>query len=684
MNRRHVHTSLLLTTVTALTILLVAPISATLLPVRIGRAAPAARQVPNGAESLENSISSLTASSDMVIRGQVGSQVSFWSDDHTLILTDSQIDVRYSVAGPPAQTVTVRTVGGRLADEGVGMGATHTPELQTGEEVLLYLQNDGGHFTISQGEAGKFTVSAGQASNGQLHIHSLLSDILAITTSSQPMSATLPDDWETLEAQSAATPLSATQYVYDGIHWPGSSPTVQFHVNPTSAQSGAGDGDETAFLNAILNATATWSNEPTAAFNFSYAGSISQRTISRNGVNEVVFTDQGTGDGIVGQTRYWYTVPGNEVVEADVWFNDAYDLDASNSPDGSEVDLQSVALHEFGHWLVLGHDDDAAAIMYYAIYTGALKRVLHQTDINGIAAIYPCNNFPCGPVQDPDPTATPTNTPTFTPTLTETPLPPTATFTPAFTPTATDTPTEMPTFTPTATETPLPPTATFTPAFTPIATDTPTEMPTFTPTATETPLPPTATFTPTFTPTATDTPAEAPAFTPTATATTAAAENEPEVHEVSAVGGSITYGGGDGVADLRVDIPPGAVNETVELAYLENPEPAQPPGTNLQFAGVGFNLDAAREGMQLDGLSFNLPVTFAMTYPQQAGMDEENLSLFYFDTATQSWQPAACGAASLDMDANELSVEVCHLTEFALFSQNTEMNSRVFMPVVRR
>jgi hypothetical protein len=88
-------------------------------------------------------------------------------------------------------------------------------------------------------------------------------------------------------------------------------------------------------------------------------------------------------------------------------------------------------------------------------------------------------------------------------TPTNTPIPPTATYTP----------TDIPTFTPTNTT--VPPTATFTPTFTATSTNTPvpptaTFTPTFTATLTNTPVPPTATFTSTntatFTPSPTNTP----------------------------------------------------------------------------------------------------------------------------------------------------------------------------------
>ncbi|KAG6387254.1 hypothetical protein SASPL_152441 [Salvia splendens] len=50
-------------------------------------------------------------------------------------------------------------------------------------------------------------------------------------------------------------------------------------------------------------------------------------------------------------------------------------------------DLETVALHEIGHLLGLGHSSDDAAIMYPTIYSGVIKN-LHEDDIQGIRALY--------------------------------------------------------------------------------------------------------------------------------------------------------------------------------------------------------------------------------------------------------------------------------------------------------
>lgn len=60
----------------------------------------------------------------------------------------------------------------------------------------------------------------------------------------------------------------------------------------------------------------------------------------------------------------------------------------STNPGNTQMDLQSVAVHELGHVLGLGHSRDPNAIMYFGIAPGVIKRVLTQDDIAGIQALY--------------------------------------------------------------------------------------------------------------------------------------------------------------------------------------------------------------------------------------------------------------------------------------------------------
>lgn len=80
---------------------------------------------------------------------------------------------------------------------------------------------------------------------------------------------------------------------------------------------------------------------------------------------------------------------------------------------GANVDLYSVALHEAGHALGLGHSDRPGTVMYpyYQMSTG-----LTDDDIAGIRALYGSSaGAPTAPTAPPTPTPTPTPTPAPTP-----------------------------------------------------------------------------------------------------------------------------------------------------------------------------------------------------------------------------------------------------------------------------
>ncbi|GMJ02593.1 hypothetical protein like AT1G59970 [Hibiscus trionum] len=67
-----------------------------------------------------------------------------------------------------------------------------------------------------------------------------------------------------------------------------------------------------------------------------------------------------------------------------------YDADESwsTNPGRSQIDLESVTVHELGHNLGLGHSQYQSAIMYPSISPGTIKRDLGQDDVNGLRALY--------------------------------------------------------------------------------------------------------------------------------------------------------------------------------------------------------------------------------------------------------------------------------------------------------
>lgn len=67
-----------------------------------------------------------------------------------------------------------------------------------------------------------------------------------------------------------------------------------------------------------------------------------------------------------------------------------YDADENwgHAPDVNSFDLESVALHEIGHLLGLGHTTVEAAVMHPGIAPGESRLNFDQDDLDGIRTLY--------------------------------------------------------------------------------------------------------------------------------------------------------------------------------------------------------------------------------------------------------------------------------------------------------
>jgi hypothetical protein len=181
---------------------------------------------------------------------------------------------------------------------------------------------------------------------------------------------------------------------YGKAKWP--SPPVSYYVNETGGPSGS--------LNALQAAANTWSGAG-ANLSFQYAGGTT-RGLKYDGYNTIGFANLGSSS-IIAQAITYFS--GDVMIEADIQFNTEFPFSTDLTPSNDEMDLQSIAVHELGHWLRLldlyGANDSGKVMYGYGSF-GQVKRTLASGDQSGIQWIYPGGDI-TSPTPNPMTWATP-------------------------------------------------------------------------------------------------------------------------------------------------------------------------------------------------------------------------------------------------------------------------------------
>ncbi len=338
----------------------------------------------SGAEALmvQLSIEELAEEADSVIIGTVVKSHSQWNNDRTSIYTTVIVTLENNLKGNPLpDRVTVIVPGGEV--DGIMQIVSDTPFFEPGEEVILFLEELPQQILLRKSFQTK-THSVYGSFQGKKEIINNTVDgipveeveeiILQITTEEQTKIELSNDPGEPVL-------VSNHQYVPLGIRWSGSSPIVRFRINAPDNYS-----------SHVQAAAATWSNAG-ANFSFGYSGPHSRNgTASLNQVNEIMWADLGTTSALALAT-IWCS--GTTIIEADMVMNTRFNWTTNPF---SYHDVQTVALHEFGHWIGLNHSPDYNSIMYYQ-YKGT-QRQLSPDDIAGIQFIYGSSGTIITPLND--------------------------------------------------------------------------------------------------------------------------------------------------------------------------------------------------------------------------------------------------------------------------------------------
>ena len=160
----------------------------------------------------------------------------------------------------------------------------------------------------------------------------------------------------------------------------------------------------------MSRAFATWQAVPTAEVSFQFAGFTGAEPFDDDGISVLGFQNEPEMDRVLGATGFLIDIVTGEIVESDIFFNSSFLWSTAPAGDPLRFDLESVAVHEIGHLLGLGHSAlgetevipggdrrvlSSGSVMFPISFgRGITKdRELQPDDIAGVSDLYPAGDF---------------------------------------------------------------------------------------------------------------------------------------------------------------------------------------------------------------------------------------------------------------------------------------------------
>jgi hypothetical protein len=210
-----------------------------------------------------------------------------------------------------------------------------------------------------------------------------------------------------------AVPRDASAYLQFAFTLRGQTITVQWEQRPVrwfALDRGVAGVTASEFQAAVARAFATWEAVPTASISFQFAGFTGAEPFEDDDMSVLGFQNEPALERVLGATGFVVDTLTGEILESDIFFNSAFQWSTAAAGDSARFDLESVALHEIGHFVGLGHSAlgetevrpeggrrvlGTGAVMFpIAFGRGSIQdRTLQPDDIAGVSDLYPEPGF---------------------------------------------------------------------------------------------------------------------------------------------------------------------------------------------------------------------------------------------------------------------------------------------------